>query len=80
MLGLDLRNLFNILDMIHFFCENLESDQCLTTDQTYDASWEIIQAINVSIEAPHTNSHHNQLWKIFKERKGGKYFSEPEDQ
>ena len=35
-----------------FVCENLESDQCLTTDQTYDASWEIIQAINVSIEAP----------------------------
>ena len=27
-------------------------DQCLTTDHTYDASWEIIQAINVSIEAP----------------------------
>ena len=46
-------NLFNILDiLIHFLCENFESDQCLTTDQTYDASWEIIQAINVSIKAP----------------------------
>ena len=52
MSGIGFQDLFNILDKIHLFCENLESDQCLTTDQTYDASWEIIQAINVSIEAP----------------------------